>query len=108
MVKKLFEENDIICGTDTWRDRRIEILSRDDKFSEHSFLAKRHTKTGRPSGGTSLFIKNDANAFGSIECQDSSYTLRAANRTTGKFAFCRRPHHRQKEGVIFAACQATF
>ena len=72
MVKKLFEENDIIYGTETWRDRHHpDVLSWDDKFSEHSYFAKRHTKTCRSSGGTSLFIKNDTCAFGNIECQDS-------------------------------------
>ena len=72
MVKKLFEENDIICGTETWYDHRDpDVLSWYDKFSEHSYLAKGHTKTGRSSRGTSLFIKNDTSTIRSIECKDN-------------------------------------
>ena len=72
IVKKLFEKNDIICATESWRDRYDpDILAWDDEFTEHSCLAKRDTKSGRPSGGTSLFIKNQTSRFGSIEKQDS-------------------------------------
>ena len=81
MVKKLFEENDIICGTETWRDRQDpDILSWDDNFYEHSYPAKRHTKTGRSSGSTSLFIKNDTRAFGNIECRDSYHVWYKLNK----------------------------
>ena len=83
MVKTLFEENDIICGTEKWRDRRDpDILSWDDKFCEHSYLAKRHTKTGRSSGGTSLFIKNDTSAFGITECQNSYHVWYKLDKKT--------------------------
>ena len=78
MVKKLFEENDIICGTETLRDRQDpDILSWDDKFSKHSYPAKRHTKTGR---STSLCIENDTRAFGNIECRDSYHVWYKLNK----------------------------
>ena len=36
MVKKLFEENDIICGTETWHDRRDpDILSWECSLNIH-------------------------------------------------------------------------
>ena len=58
IVKKLFEKNDIICATESWRDRYDpDILAWDDEFTEHSFLAKWDTKSGRSSWGTSLFKK---------------------------------------------------
>ena len=72
IVKKLSEKNDIICAAESWRDRYDpDILAWDDEFTEHSCLAKRDTKSGRSSGGTSLFIKNQTSRFGSIEKRDS-------------------------------------
>ena len=72
VVKKIFYENDIICVTETWRDKYdLDILVWDDNFTEHSKLANRQSKSGRSSGGTTLFIKNETNAQGKIEYQDS-------------------------------------
>ena len=66
------KKNDIVCATESWRDRYDpDILAWDDEFTEHSCLAKRDTKSGRSSRATSLFIKNQTSRFGSIEKQDS-------------------------------------
>ena len=69
VVTKIFDENDIICLTETWRDRNV--LSWDDKFSEQPKNANRQSKRGRSSGGTTIFVKNEFQSYGNNEKQDA-------------------------------------
>ena len=58
IVKKIFDENELICISDSWRDKfDSDILNWDDNFTEISHLGNR--QSGRALGGTSMFIKND-------------------------------------------------
>ena len=71
-IKKIFDENELICITETWRDKYDpDILDWDDDFSEYSKIASRHCKSGRASGGTTIFIKNETREHGNIVYQDS-------------------------------------
>ena len=55
---KLFDKNDIIFLSETWRDRvDSDLLEWDDDFQEFPKTAHRDFKKGRSSGGTHLFIK---------------------------------------------------
>ena len=74
--KKIFEENDIICLTETWRDKfDWDVLSWDDNFSEHPKNANRQSKRGRSSGGTTLFVKNKFQSYGNIEKQNTYHVI---------------------------------
>ena len=79
-VKKIFDQNELICITETWRDKYDpDILDWDDNFSEYSKIASRQCKSGRASGDTTIFIKNETREHGNIVYQDSYVTMHGIN-----------------------------
>ena len=79
-VKKIFDQNELICITETWRDKYDpDILDWDDNFSEYSKKASRQCKSGRASGDTTIFIKNETREHGNIVYQDSYVTMHGIN-----------------------------
>ena len=67
LIQDIFLNNDIICFTETWRDKSdCDFMQLHDNFSEFQQLGARNSKRGRSSGGISVLIRKTVDKYLSI------------------------------------------